>query len=102
MKEIFNQIVEHIKKISEGQDSFSLPEIKNAEVKTEVLEALGATLFKRRFLIENEDGKIEILYESKDKCRTNQIKPDWNKVKISYCNKNGKNESYTDGWSDKI
>ena len=102
MKEIYNQIIESTKKISAEQDYFRLPKIENAKVTTEELEATGATLLKRRYLIENEDGKIEILYESKDKCRVHQINPDWNKVEITYNGINGEKESFTDGWSDKM
>ncbi|SIS74518.1 hypothetical protein [Chryseobacterium gambrini] len=102
MKDIYNQIIENTKKISVEQEYFSLPEIENAEVKIEDLEATGSTLLKRRYIIENEDGKIEIMYESKDKCRVHQINPDWNKVEIIFTDKNGKIESFTDGWSDKM
>jgi hypothetical protein len=102
MKEIYNQIVENTKKISAEQEYFTLPNIENATITTEDLEATGATLLKRKFVIENEEGKIEILYESKDKCRVHQINPDWNKVEITYNGANGEKESYTDGWSDKM
>ncbi|MEA9411903.1 hypothetical protein [Flavobacterium sp. PL02] len=102
MKEIFNQIVENTKKISAEQDYFTLPKIENATITIEELEATGSTLLKRKYLIENTQGKIEIIYESKDKCRVHQINPDWNKVEITLKTKNDKQESYTDGWSDKI
>ena len=101
MKEIYNQIVENTKKISAEQDYFSLPKIENARVNTEDLETTGATLLARKYIIENEEGKIEIFYESKDKCRVHQINPDWNKVEITFNGKNGEKESFTDGWSDK-
>lgn len=102
MRDIYNQIVENTKKISKQQEYFTLPEIENATVTEEDLEVTGATLLKRKYIIENEDGKIEILYESKDKCRVHQINPDWNKVKIVFKGKNGENESFSDGWSDKM
>nr|WP_288834971.1 hypothetical protein [uncultured Flavobacterium sp.] len=102
MKEIYNQIVENTKKISTEQDYFSLPKIENATINTEDLEATGATLLKRKYTIENEEGKIEIFYESKDKCRVHQINPDWNKVEIIFNGKNGEKDSFTDGWSDKM
>jgi hypothetical protein len=102
MKEIYNQIVENTKKISTEQEYFSLPTIENATITTEDLEVTGATLLKRKYIIENEDGKIEILYESKDKCRVHQINPDWNKVEITFNGVNGERDSYTDGWSDKM
>lgn len=101
MKEIYNQIVENTKKISAEQDYFSLPHIENAKVTTENLESTGATLLKRKFIIENEEGKIEIFYESKDKCRVQQINPDWNKVEIIFNGKNGEKDIFTDGWSDR-
>ncbi len=102
MKEIYNQIVQNTKRISTEQEYFSLPTIENATITTEDLEATGATLLKRKYIIENEEGKIEILYESKDKCRVHQINPDWNKVEITFNGANGERGSYTDGWSDKI
>lgn len=101
MKEIYNQIVENTKKISAEQGHFSLPKIENVTVNTEILKATGATLLKRKYIIENEKGKIEIFYESKDKCRVYQINPDWNKVEITYNGENGEKDSFTDGWSDK-
>lgn len=102
MRDIYNQIVENTKKISEKQEYFTLPEIENPSVTKEDLEVTGATLLKRKYVIENEDGKIEIIYESKDKCRVHQINPDWNKVEIVFNGKNGENESFSDGWSDKM
>lgn len=102
MKEIFIQIVENTKKISKAQECFSLPQINNAIVSLEELETTGATLLKQKYIIENDEGKIEITFESKDKCRAYQVNPDWNKVEIFYTGVNGEKESYFDGWSDKM
>ncbi|SDJ11147.1 hypothetical protein [Chryseobacterium jejuense] len=102
MKEIYNQIIENTKKIAANQDSFSLPQINNATVISQELETIAPILFKEKFIIENNDGKIEVTYESKDKCRVSQINPDWNRVEVLYLGTNGDRESYTDGWSDKI
>lgn len=102
MKEIYNQIIKRTKEISAAQDSFSLPRITNARVTSEDLDVTGATLLKRKYIIENNEGKIEIIYESKDKCRVHQVNPDWNKVEITFKGENGEKDRYTDGWSDKI
>lgn len=102
MKEIYNQIIENTKRIAADQKYFILPQIDNATVTTEEFEPTGPTLLKRKFIIQNSDGKIEVTYESRDKCRVNQINPDWNRVEILYSGINGDRETYTDGWSDKM
>lgn len=101
MKEIYNQIIENTKKISAEQNDFSLPKIENATITKENMEATGATLLKRKYIVANDEGKIEIFYETKDKCKVHQNNPDWNKVEITFIGKNGEKESFTDGWPDK-
>ncbi|MDN3588066.1 hypothetical protein QWY86_15390 [Pedobacter aquatilis] len=102
MKDIFDQIVEHVKIVAEKQEGFSLPNFPNV-IKTEATnENKGATLLDVDHLLELDGDRINVNYVSKDRCRTFQIQPDSNEVNISLTCKDGTSAHHREYWLDKI
>ena len=102
MKEIYNQLIENTKKISAEQGNFILPTIENAKISIEDFDAIESIVDKRKYFIENDMGKIEILSLIIDRYKVEQIIPDLNIVEITYKNVNGIEDCYTFCWSDKM
>lgn len=102
MKEVFEDIVKKTNECEEKQDMFSLPHIENYEIFETENQSGGATLLSRTWVIGDEKENIKVDYESKDKCRTFQVNPDRNIVKISW-NKDGEIiDSHNTAWDDKM
>jgi hypothetical protein len=89
MKELFNKIVEVKEKSSNEKESFILPSFHDCKIVEEDYSSGGATLYGKRYEISNNQSKIIVTYESKDKCKTFQINPDMNIVKITHYDSKG-------------
>ena len=89
MEKVFKDIVDKTKKCEENKDMFSLPHIENYNIAEKDNETNGAILLSRTYTVGDETENITVDYESKDKCRTFQINPDRNIVKITW-KKDGK------------
>jgi len=102
MEKVFNDIVDKTKKCEKNQEMFSLPHIEDFKILIKDNETSGATLTSCTFNIGDENEKITVDYETKDKCRTFQPNPDRNIVKILW-QKDGKTiNSFITAWDDKI
>jgi hypothetical protein len=102
MEKVFQDIVNETKKCGENQDMFRLPHIENYKIVENDNETNGATLLSRTYVVGNETENITVNYESKDKCRTFQVNPDRNIVKITW-RKDGKIiDTFNTAWDDKI
>lgn len=78
---------------------FILPKLDGAEIIEENPEPIGSELLHQDYFIKLADGcTINIMYQSKDKCRTFQIKPD---VSIISVKCSDSNYNFTDGWDEK-
>lgn len=102
MKEIFEKNVNRVKECSEKQDMFVLPSTNNYEIEESEFSSVGATLFGKKYIIKNGEENIIVTYETKDKCRTFQINPDLNIVKVSWIKGTESVDSYNESWSDKM
>lgn len=101
MEEIFNEIVASANESKKEQDSFHLPTIKDHEVEQNDYASGGATLFGRKWVVKNDKETITVTYESKDKCRVHQIKPDLNIVKAKWEKDGEIVKEFSDSWEDK-
>jgi hypothetical protein len=102
MRKVFNDIVEKTKACENSQSMFSLPAIENFKILENDNKPSGATLLSCTYVIGDENENITVDYKSKDQCRTFQVNPDRNIVKILW-KKDGKIiDSFDTGWDDKI
>jgi hypothetical protein len=103
MKEIFDKIVEETEQCSKEKESFILPSFPDCNINEEDYSSGGATLYGKRYEISNEQGKIIVTYESKDKCKTFQVNPDMNIVTVKHYDSAGNIVSnYSQSWEDKF
>lgn len=102
MKTVFEDIVKKTNECEERQDMFTLPHIESFKIVKKENPTGGATLLSTTYIIGDETENITVDYESKDKCRTFQVNPDRNIVKILW-KKDGKLiDSFNTAWDDKI
>lgn len=102
MKEIFDQIVLHVKELSGKQEGFYLPSYDGVTVTETTNPNKGATLLDQDHILEMNEDIINVNYVSKDRCRTFQIQPDSNEVTISLKCKDGTTNRHREYWLDKI
>lgn len=102
METLYNKIVEDTKAIAEKQDSFTLPSTGNYNIVTSDYASGGATLYGKEYIIGDDDENIVVTYESKDKCRTFQVRPDMNIVSVTWKKNNKTVETFTESWEDKM
>jgi len=84
MQEYLNQVFARNEECKMNRDMFSLPSSPEiAEVKTESCKD-GRTLYGESIaVVFPNQGRIEIRYESKDACRTFQIRPDRSVIEVN-------------------
>lgn len=102
MKELFDTIVENTKIIADAQEHFCLPSTGDLPVIKDDYASGGHTLYGKKYTIGDESEKIVVTYESKDKCRTFQVKPDMNIVTVTWSKKGETDHTFTESWEDKF
>lgn len=102
MKTVFDDIVKKTNECEEMQEMFTLPHIENFKIVDKENSTGGATLLSRTYIIGDENENITVDYESKDKCRTFQVNPDRNIVKIVWEKDGNIIDSYNTAWDDKM
>lgn len=101
MRNIFEEIIKIIENCIKTNASFTLPTFNACETVESDYKTGGATLYGVKYVITNGHQKIVVSYESKDQCRTFQIKPDKNIVIVQYFNDKGELVSnYSETWED--
>lgn len=102
MELLYKKIIEEIKIAEITKESFSLPPIGDFNLEKSDYSSGGATIYGEKYIISNELENIIVTYESKDKCRTFQIKPDLNIVTVTWKRNNIVVETFSESWEDKM
>jgi|GEM_PF-5100421 len=102
MKELFDSIVETAKTAEEAQASFILPTTGKLTVTENDYASGGHMLYGKKYEIDDALEKIVVTYESKDKCRTFQVRPDLNIVTVTWTKEGKEVEKFTNSWEDKF
>ncbi len=101
MKEIYDKILSEIEVCSKAKKMFFLPEIVGCKITESEPKYGGPTLYKIHYQIEKGEEKIEITYESKDKSKSFQVKPDLNIVTVKYTRNNEIVGIHNSSWEDQ-
>ncbi len=100
MKQIIELIKNKAAECEEEGDMFHLPSIEREDVNVTAteMESHGSILFGKEYHIVFANGDwIHVVYESKDKCRTFQTKPDRSVITVT-CSDPSLN--FSDGWDE--
>ncbi len=102
MEEIYEKIINQVKHCAEKKEFFRMPLLKDYEI-TEVDNPLrGSQLLNTTYSVRNENQIIEIQQQSKDMCRTFQIRPDRNIVNVSWKINDSIEKEFSQTWDDAI
>jgi len=102
MKELYDKIIEEVNKSAKEQNMFTLPSTDGYEKTESDFASGGATLFGKKFNITKNEEEINVTYESKDKCRTFQVRPDLNIVNVTWTKDNKTVDEFSKSWEDKM
>ena len=99
MKEIIEKIRAEVEKCKETGNLFTMPHMDEVEFIETKCPSGGGTLLHIEYDITLPDGgTINIDYQSKDKCRTFQMRPDRSYIEVK-CSDDQYN--FRDGWDEK-
>ena len=102
MKELYDKIIGEVKECSRKQKMFVLPSTENYELEESEYSSGPRTISGTKYIIKKGEEDIVVTYESKDKDKTFEIKPDSNTVTVNWNKKGGGIESHSESWSDKV
>lgn len=101
MEKIFNDIISAVENCEENRDMFSLPTIGDCQVTETENPTSALVLYSVSYDIKKGDDRIEILYESKDKCRTFQVNPDRSSITMKLYINDVETKTYSNSWDEK-
>lgn len=98
MEEVIELIKARVEECKMTRDMFSLPRTDGGRVIKRELPCGGATLLHTEYEIATPDGGTIIIdYQSKDKCRVFQVRPDRSYIEVK-CSDPQYN--FTDSWDE--
>lgn len=99
MEQEVNAIKAQVEKCIREKDMFTMPTIESATIKEKQLEPGGATLVHTGYEVTCSDGsKINIDYQSKDRCRSFEVRPDRSVIDVRCSDPS---YDFSDSWDEK-
>ena len=101
MERIFYDIIAIVVNCENNKDKFSLPILSDCQFTEKENPTIGSALCSKSYKISRENDRIEILYESKDKCRTFQINPNRSSISMRLFINGQETKMYSNSWDEK-
>jgi len=102
MNDFFEEIKKKIDDCAAAQEIFSPPHSDDYELIETDHGAEGSTLTHDSYVYKKDNISISIDYQTKDKCRTFQVKPDMNLIGATLSIDGTQVDSYSKAWEDRI
>lgn len=101
MEKIFEEIIAKVLDCENKKDMFSLPTLSDCQITETDNPTNGSVLCSTSYNILKGTDRIEILYESKDKCRTFQLNPDRSYISMQLYINGAQTKAYSNSWDEK-
>jgi hypothetical protein len=101
MERIFYDIIAIVVNCENNKDVFSLPILSDCQFTEKENPKNGSVKCSKSYKICKGKDRIEILYESKDKCSTFQINPDRSTISMRLFINRQETKMYSNSWDEK-
>ena len=102
MENFFYDIIAIVVNCANSKDKLSLPILSDCQFTEKENPTNGSVLCSKSFKICKGKDRIEILYESKDNCRTSQINPDRSSISIRLFINGQETKMYSNSWDENV